>query len=68
MAGSPDALGALRECRTAILAARESAVSARDRLAGVRQARAAELVEKLADDLAFVDRLLFVVEGDTRAR
>jgi hypothetical protein len=68
MAGSPDALGALRECRTAILAAHESAVSARDRLAGVRQARAAELVEKLADDLAFVDRLLFVVEGDTRAR
>lgn len=68
MAGSPDALGALRECRTALTTAREWAEAARVRLTGVRQARAAELVEKLADDLAFVDRLSFVVEGDTRAR
>lgn len=68
MAGSPDALGALRECRTTLVTARECAVAAQTRLTGVRQARAAELTEKLADDIAFVDRLLFVVEGDTRSR
>jgi hypothetical protein len=61
-----DALGSLRECRAALLTARQWAESAQTHLAGVRQGRAAELAEKLADDIAFVDRLSFLVEGDAR--
>ncbi|TAM72952.1 MAG: hypothetical protein EPN51_01145 [Mycobacterium sp.] len=67
MSMSPATISVLRECRTALTTARESALSAQTDLAGVRTARAAELAEKIADAMAFVDRLCFVVQCDQRA-
>jgi hypothetical protein len=67
MSISPATISLLRECRAALSTARESALSAQTDLAGVRKARAAELAEKIADAIAFVDRLCFVVQSDLRA-
>ena len=67
MSISPATISILRECRTALTAARESALFAQSGLAGVRKARAAELAEKIADAIAFVDRLCFVIQCDLRA-
>ncbi|OBH41683.1 hypothetical protein A5684_11635 [Mycobacterium intracellulare] len=67
MSISPATLSVLRECRTALTTARESALAAQAGLAGVRKARAAELAEKIADAIAFADRLCFVVQCDLRA-
>ncbi len=64
---SPDTLGALRECRTALTTARESVLSAETGLTGACQVRAVRLAERLADDMVFADRLWFVVQGDMRA-
>ncbi|MCA2245343.1 MULTISPECIES: hypothetical protein [Mycobacterium] len=64
---SPDTLAALRDCRTALAAARQSILSAATGLSGVRQARATQLAERLADDISFADRLWFVVQGDAGA-
>lgn len=67
MSISPATISILRDCRTALTTARESALSAQAGLAGVRKARAAELAEKIADAIAFVDRLCFVIQCDLRA-
>lgn len=67
MSISPATISVLRECRTALATARESALSAQTGLAGVRKARAGELAEKIADAIAFADRLCFVVQCDLRA-
>ncbi|OBF09577.1 hypothetical protein [Mycobacterium sp. 852002-10029_SCH5224772] len=67
MSISPATISVLRECRSALTTARESALSAQTGLAGVRKARAAELAEKIADAIAFADRLFFVVQSDQRA-
>ncbi|MBV9353510.1 MAG: hypothetical protein JOZ23_18570 [Mycobacterium sp.] len=61
------ALAALRSCRSSLLTARRDAAMAAARLYGARAARASDLGEKLADALAFCERLEFVVEGDMRA-
>ena len=61
------ALSALQECRSNIVEARSDATAAAELLADARKARAAELAELLADALAFVERLSFIVEGDQRA-
>ena len=58
------ALAALEVCRHAVIAARESAKLASTGPAGARKARAKELAEKLADCIAFVERLSFVCIAD----
>jgi hypothetical protein len=60
-------LAALRFCRSDLAAARADADVAAARLDGVRAARADELGEKLADAIAFCERLAFIVEGDLQA-
>ncbi|OBC00215.1 hypothetical protein A5782_21655 [Mycobacterium sp. 852002-40037_SCH5390672] len=62
---NPSAFDSLRECRRHLTSARESALSAESNLdAGARRARAHELGEKLADCIAYTERLAFIVEGD----
>lgn len=60
------ALHALQSCNTCIRFARIDAQTATKHLDGARAKRAAELTEKLADALAFIGRLAFVVEADLR--
>ena len=60
-------LAALRFCRSDLAAARVDATVAAARLYGARAARADELAEKLADAIAFCERLAFIVEGDLSA-
>ena len=57
----------LAKARTHLLSAHGEAKAAAGKLAGARQTRAHELIELLADALAFAERLAFVVEGDYRA-
>lgn len=64
---SSPALAALQRTRLYLAWARIDAQTAATELAGARQARAVELVEKLAYDLCWVERLAFVVTGDIRA-
>jgi hypothetical protein len=61
------ALANLQGCELDLTAAHKRAVDAAGGLAGARQARADELVELLADALAFTRRLSVIVEGDLRA-
>lgn len=61
------ALDALERCRMNLRAAHIDAVTAAARLIGARHLRADELAEKLADALAHVERLSFIVLGDLRA-
>ena len=63
----PDALSALRECRSALMLARLRAKEAETVLPGARARRADELAEKIADAIAHCERLAFFVEGDQRA-
>ena len=60
------ALIALRECRSALLAAHLDALSAARRLSGARRTRRAELVDSLSDAIAHVERLTGVLESDER--
>lgn len=50
-----------------LLDARISVDNAADQLSGTRATRAAELVAKLSEAIAFAQRLRVVVEGDERA-
>lgn len=59
-----EGLSRLRETRGDLLCARLSALQAQVSLSSVRAERARELVEKIADALAHVERLMFFVEGD----
>jgi hypothetical protein len=61
------ALEALRYAWSDLEAARLHADSAADHLTGARQSRAAELSSMIADALAFVSRLHFVVQADLRS-
>ncbi|MBS4730055.1 hypothetical protein MSM1_17500 [Mycobacterium sp. SM1] len=67
MTPAEQALGCLRECRDALADARLHALGAQGYLAGARAARAFELAGRIADALAYAERLLFIVEGDARA-
>lgn len=62
------ALAALRGCRAQLLSARVDAADAARHLAGARQSRATELVEKLSAALTHADRLIVVCTGDLRAQ
>jgi hypothetical protein len=61
------ALDALRDVHTALQVAHVDTQTAAMLLSGARQARANELVEHLADNIAFCERLRFCVIGDARA-
>jgi hypothetical protein len=60
-------LTALRFCRSSLVTARMDAATAADVLHGARGRRAEELDERLADALAFCERLMFFTEGDLHA-
>jgi hypothetical protein len=62
MEGQHLALAQLRETRSDLLCARLSALQIN--LTGARAQRGAELLEKIADAIAHVERLLFYVQGD----
>jgi hypothetical protein len=61
------AFGRLITCQKDLELARVSILVAADNLIGARKARPEELAGKLADAIAFAERLAFVVEGDLRA-
>jgi hypothetical protein len=58
------ALIALQSVRICLIWARVDAQAAAANLTGARAARAVELVERLADDLCWVERLSFIVTAD----
>jgi hypothetical protein len=60
-------LTALRFCHSSLVTARMDAATAAGVLYGARGRRAEELDERLADALAFCERLMFITEGDLRA-
>jgi hypothetical protein len=60
------ALGALRQCRTNMRAARADAEVAATKLSPARAARAGQLIEMIGDALALAERLAVVVEADIR--
>lgn len=60
-------LDKLSYCRTSLIAARSFALDAQPELYGARLARARDLVGKICDDIAYVERLSFCVEGDVRS-
>ncbi|BCQ07725.1 hypothetical protein JMUB5695_01683 [Mycobacterium heckeshornense] len=62
-----EAAGYLGECRNQLREALTRARWAEERLSGARAARALELGERIADTIAYCERLRFVVEGDLRA-
>jgi hypothetical protein len=63
------ALAHLKLCSRDLTAAHNDAVAAAATgfLSSARHSRAVELADKLADAIAFAERLAFVVEGDLRA-
>jgi hypothetical protein len=61
------ALVSLQDCRRHLANARLEGVQAANHLDGARLARAQQLNEMIADAIAHVERLAFVVEGDCRA-
>ena len=61
------ALANLKCCQLDLIPAHSHAVAAADGLDGTRLARADELVQQLANALAWARRLSMVVEGDLRA-
>jgi len=62
-----EAVVLLRETRYNLLIANLHITAAATRLTGARQSRSRELGEKIADCLAFAERLQFIVYGDWRA-
>ncbi|HME14145.1 MAG TPA: hypothetical protein VKG83_01680 [Mycobacterium sp.] len=60
------ALAALRGTQAQLRAAYADANTAASHLAGARATRAAEMAEKLADCIAFSERLLFICVADHR--
>ena len=62
-----DARDILDDVRTALRAALEAAQIAATRLAGARQSRAEELLEKIKDAIHHCERLKFIVTGDIRS-
>jgi hypothetical protein len=67
LTGAEYAFGRLLTCQSDLKLARVATLVAADNLAGARKARADELADKLADAIAFAERLAFCVEGDLRA-
>lgn len=61
------ALDALRSCSMDLREVRLDAQTAAATLIGARSERAKELADKIADAIAWCDRLAFIVEGDLRA-
>lgn len=62
------AITSLEQCRMELRAARAEALAAETKLSGVRAARARDLTKQIADAIAYVERLRFVVEADSAAR
>jgi hypothetical protein len=58
------AMAALSGCRAQLRAAYADLQTAAPHLAGGRRTRAAELSERIADCIAFAERLAFVVSAD----
>lgn len=61
------AMAALSGCRAQLRAAHRDVHTAAPHLAGGRRARAAELADKIADCIAFAERLAFVVAADRQS-
>jgi hypothetical protein len=61
------AMSALRGCRAQLQAARLDVQTAAPHLAGGRRTRAAELADRIADCIAFAERLVFVVAADRQS-
>jgi hypothetical protein len=61
------AMAALRGCRAQLQAAYLDVQTAAPHLAGARGGRAAELSDRIADCIAFAERLAFVVAADRQS-
>jgi hypothetical protein len=63
---TPKTLDKLSCCRTSLETARDFALETVPDLYGARAARAGDLAEQIADTIAYVERLRFVVAADIR--
>jgi hypothetical protein len=60
-------LNKLTTCRNCLCDTRDAALDTVPELYGARADRADDLAERIADAIAYVERLCVVVEGDLRA-